>query len=472
MNHFLCITLASPPSPLTLARSGRFSSRFSGTLPLAVLKSVTLLGRFGAAMSTVRAVLVGLGHRTACYAAYASHHPDELEVVGLVDPNQERIEIFAEKWQIPGDRCFSSVEELVTQPKIGEIAINGTMDGVHVETTIPLVESGYHVLLEKPIASTAVELHQLNDAVKRAGVKVVICHVLRYAPFYSSIKKKLLDGVIGDIMHIHSTENVSYHHTAVAFVRGKWNRREVNPIMLAKCCHDLDLLCWYKSGIEPIKVSSMGGLHFFKPENAPQNSGENCFDCPIERECEYSARRHYVDNERWSFYALAGQPNYERGEPFDEEEAIEHISNNEYSRCVWKCDNDVADRQSVMVEFVDGTIATHDLVTNTARATRKIQIVGTKGEISGDMVSGIFTIRKANATSGGNFHEEIIDSGVADDLHGGGDLRLVQDFLSLIRGENPSPSTTTLADSINSHLIAYAADISMQESKISMFDEI
>jgi predicted dehydrogenase len=125
-----------------------------------------------------------------------------------------------------------------------------------------------------------------------------------------------------------------------------------------------------------------------------------------------------------------------------------------------------------MVEFLDGTIATHDLVTNTARATRKIQIVGTKGEISGDMVSGIFTIRKANATSGGNFHEEIIDSGVADDLHGGGDLRLVQDFLSLIRGENPSSSTTTLADSINSHLIAYAADISMQESKIFMFDEI
>ena len=98
MNHFLCITLASPPSPLTLARSGRFSSRFSGTLPLAVLKSVTLLGRLGAAMSKVRAVLVGLGHRTACYAAYASHHPDELEVVGLVDPNQERIEIFAENW--------------------------------------------------------------------------------------------------------------------------------------------------------------------------------------------------------------------------------------------------------------------------------------------------------------------------------------------------------------------------------------
>ena len=472
MNHFLCITPTSHIYSLTLACSGLFSSTFRGALQFAVLKSVTLLGRLGAGMSTVRAVLVGLGHRTACYASYANHHPEEMEIVGLVDPDSARLSIFAEKWQIPDEYCFGSVEDLVSQPKIGDIAINGTMDGVHVQTTIPLVESGYHVLLEKPIASTSEELHQLNDAVKQAGVKVVICHVLRYAPFYSAIKQKLIDGEIGNIIHIHSTENVSYHHTAVAFIRGKWNRREVNPIMLAKCCHDLDLLCWYKSGIGPRKVSSMGGLHFFTPENAPENSGENCFDCVIERNCEYSARRHYVDNEKWLFYALAGQANYERGEPYNDEDAIEHISNNEYSRCVWKCDNDVADRQSVMVEFSDGTIATHDLVTNTARATRKIQIVGTEGEISGDMVSGLFTIRKANATSGGDFQEEIVDSGVAEDLHGGGDLLLVKDFLSVVRGEEPSASTTTLADSINSHLIAYAADYSMQESNIFVFDEM
>ncbi|MBO58409.1 MAG: oxidoreductase [Euryarchaeota archaeon] len=422
-------------------------------------------------VAAVRAVLVGLGHRTASYASYSNHHPGELEIVGLVDPNQERLNIFAKKWDIPNERCFTSVNDLILQPALGEIAINGTMDGVHVETTIPLVESGYHVLLEKPIASSPDELFRLQEAVSQTGMKVVICHVLRYAPFYSAIKQKLLEGEIGEIMHIHSTENVSYHHAAVAFIRGKWNRREVNPIMLAKCCHDLDLLCWYKSGINPTKVSSMGGLHFFTLENAPENSGENCFDCEIERDCEYSARRHYIDNNLWSFYALAGEPNYERGDVTEESEAVTHISNNEYSRCVWKCDNDVADRQSVLIEFEDGSIATHDLVTNTAKATRKIQIVGTKGEISGDMTSGKFTIRKANSTNGSIYREEIVDSGVSGDLHGGGDLRLVKDFLSLIKEESPSPSTTILSDSINSHLIAYAADISMNESRFFMFDE-
>jgi len=471
MNHFLCITSALHPSSLTIACSGRSSCLFYNTPTLAVLKSEAPSGVLGVCVSAVRAVLVGLGHRTASYASYAKHHPDELEVVGLVDPNQERLNIFAKKWQIPEERCFQSVNDLVLLPSLGDIAINGTMDEVHVETTLPLVQSGYHVLLEKPIASTPDELFRLEKAVIESGVKVVICHVLRYAPFYSAIKQKLLEGEIGEIMHIHSTENVSYHHTAVAFIRGKWNRREVNPIMLAKCCHDLDLLCWYKSGIKPTKVSSMGGLHFFIPENAPENSGENCFDCEIERECEYSAKRHYIDNDLWSFYALAGELNYECGEITEEEKAIKYISNNIYGRCVWKCDNDVADRQSVMIEFEDGTIATHDLVTNTARATRKIQIVGTKGEISGDMTTGKFTIRKANATSGENYHEETVDSGVAGDLHGGGDLRLVKDFLNLVNGEAPSSSTSILSDSINSHLIAYAADISMQESRTFMFDE-
>ncbi|MDC3290996.1 Gfo/Idh/MocA family oxidoreductase [Euryarchaeota archaeon] len=213
-------------------------------------------------MSRVRAVLVGLGHRTACYASYALQHPEEMEVVGLADPDSDRLAIFAEKYGIPNDKCFSSSQELAAIPRFGDIAINGTMDEVHVETTIPLVEAGYHVLLEKPIAPNSSELNLLDAAVTKAGVKVAICHVLRYAPFYNDIQQRIVAGEIGEIIHIHSTENVSYHHMAVAFVRGKWNKRAVNPIMLAKCCHDLDLICWFNSGIKPSKISSMGGASF------------------------------------------------------------------------------------------------------------------------------------------------------------------------------------------------------------------
>ena len=423
-------------------------------------------------MTAMRAVLVGLGHRTACYAHYAKENCDEMVVVGLADPDARRLTHFAEKWGVPPERCFTTAQELAEVDRFADFAVNGTMDELHIETTIPLVEAGYHVLLEKPIAPDEKQLMRLRGAVKKSGVKVVICHVLRYAPFYRRIKERIVAGEIGEIMHIRTSERVSYHHNAVAFVRGKWRKRSVNPMLLAKCCHDLDLICWYLSGVRPTKVSSMGGRHFFTPDNAPPLAGENCFNCEIERDCIHSAIRHYLDNRWWQFYALAGQAEYETGQEVDREAAESHLSKGQYNTCVWKSDGDVVDRQSVVIEFENGVVATHDLVTNTARATRTVDITGSEGEISGDMESGRFTIRHANPLSGGEFIEEVVDCGVSGDLHGGGDARLVADFLAVMKGEEPSISTTTLQDSLNSHLIAYAADRSMLESiTVDLMDE-
>ena len=414
----------------------------------------------------ITAVLVGLGHRGVGYATYADSHPDELQIVGVADPDEVRRSRYAERFGVPLENCFETAEELAATERFADVAINGTMDEIHVATTVPLLEAGYDVLLEKPIAPNEEQLRILEDAVKRTGQKVVICHVLRYAPFYAAIKARVADGEIGDIMHIHTTENVSYHHMAVAFIRGKWNREETNPMLLAKCCHDLDLICWMKSGIQPTKVASFGGRHFFTAENAPEGSALRCSDCSIERECEYSAIRHHVDNEMWSFYALAGEANYERGLEVDAGARRTHVVDSDYGRCVWHCDNDVVDRQSVIVEFEDGCVATHDMVTNSAKGTRRIQLTGTKGDIFGDMVTGKFTISKPGAVSGSEAIVEEIDVNMQGDLHGGGDMRLVAYFLSVIRGEGGSLSTTTLSDSINSHLIAYAADVAMREEKV------
>tara|TARA_A100001037_G_C14666343_1_gene421091 strand:- start:3 stop:524 length:522 start_codon:yes stop_codon:yes gene_type:complete len=172
----------------------------------------------------------------------------------------------------------------------------------------------------------------------------------------------------------------------------------------------------------------------------------------------------------WSFYALAGEESYERGEDVDSDARLSHVADSDYGRCVWHCDNDVVDRQSVIVEFEDGCVATHDMVTNSAKGTRRIQITGTKGEIYGDMMEGKFTISKPGAVAGTETIDEEIQIGLLGDLHGGGDLRLVADFLSVVRGEGGSISTTSLSDSINSHLIAYAADVAMREERVVSID--
>jgi predicted dehydrogenase len=418
----------------------------------------------------ITAVLVGLGHRGVGYATYADSHPDELQIVGIAEPDSVRRARYAERFGVAPENCFENAEKLTSVDCFADVAINGTMDEIHVETTVPLLEAGYDVLLEKPIAPNDEQLKILENAVNRTGRKVVICHVLRYAPFYAAIKQRVADGEIGDVMHIHTTENVSYHHMAVAFIRGKWSREETNPMLLAKCCHDLDLICWMKSGVQPKKVASFGGRHFFTRDNAPKGSALRCADCSIERECQYSAIRHHVDNGMWPFYALAGESNYERGVEVEQDAIRAHVENSEYGRCVWHCDNDVVDRQSVIIEFEDGCVATHDMVTNSAKGTRRIQITGTRGDIYGDMMDGKFTISKPGAVTGSEAVVEEIQIDLNGDLHGGGDLRLVADFLSVIRGEGGSISTTSLSDSINSHLIAYAADVAMCEERVVTID--
>jgi predicted dehydrogenase len=247
-------------------------------------------------------------------------------------------------------------------------------------------------------------------------------------------------------------------------------------MLMAKCCHDLDLITWFKSGVAPVKVASFGGKHYFTREKAPKNSGEYCLlDCPIEKDCLYSARKHYLDHpERWSFYVWAGIEHIEQP-TLEDKEAFLKDKSNPYSKCVWKLDNNVVDRQSVLIEFADGSTATHNMVAGTSRPMRKIHIIGTEGELHGIMDDNKYQIRKIDPRPGCEFTEIEYDLKNEGDTtgafggHGGGDIRLSADFVSLLEGNEPSISCTTIADSVNGHLIGFAADRAMEENKIVEF---
>ncbi len=423
----------------------------------------------------ITAVIVGAGHRALTYASYAKLYPDKLKIVGVADPNKLRREEVAKEYGLTPEQCFNSAVELAAKGKIADAVINGTMDRQHVPTTLPLLKAGYDVLLEKPFAISEEEARALYAAAQKYNRKVMICHVLRYAPFYSEIKKRILDGDIGKIINIQTAEHVSYHHAAIGYIRGKWHRKDIcgSSVLMAKCCHDLDLLSWFMSGVEPAKIASFGGLHYFCRKNAPENSGEHCLlDCPIEKDCLYSARKHYLDHPyRWSFYVWAGLEHIDNPTLEQKEEFLKH-KDNPYGKCVWKLDNNVVDRQSVMVEFADGVTATHNLVCGASRPMRKIHIIGSHGEIQGIMDDSKFTVRHIDLRPGHEYSETEIDLKIQGDTtgafggHGGGDLRLVADFVSLLEGNHPSISCTAIEDSINGHLIGFSADKSMEESRI------
>ncbi|MDF1512889.1 MAG: Gfo/Idh/MocA family oxidoreductase [Anaerolineae bacterium] len=422
----------------------------------------------------LKAVVVGAGHRALLYASFAQSHPEALQIVGVADPLALRRQQVAKLYDLPPERCFNTAQALADVPKFADVVINGTMDQQHVDTAVPLLQAGYDMLLEKPFATSEAEMKRLVAAVRQHGSAVMICHVLRFAPFYTAVRQQVQDGAIGDIINVQTVEHVSYHHMGVGFIRGKWAQKSAcgSSMLMAKCCHDLDLITWMKSGVLPARVASFGSNMQFRPENAPEGAGTRCLvDCPIEPDCLYSARKHYIDHpDRWTFYVWDSLEHIDR--PTLEQKIASLQGDNPYGRCVWKTGMDVVDHQSVMVEFADGSTATHNMVGGSAKPSRSIHLLGTHGEIQGVFEDSRFILRHIDPRPGHEYADEVIDLREGGDMHGafgghgGGDMRLMDDFVRVVRGETPSLSTTNLMDSVAGHLIGFCADRAMETRSV------
>lgn len=413
----------------------------------------------------ITAIIVGAGHRALLYGSYAHIVPDRFKIVGVADPNEFRRKETAKMFGFDETMCFESAEELAKHEKLADCIINGTMDHQHVETTIPLLRKGYDILLEKPFAVNEAEMFRLFEVAREEQRIVMICHVLRYAPFYLKIKELLLSGEIGDLIDMHMTELVSYHHLAVSFVRGKWgNKIDCHaPIILAKCCHDLDMMMWLR-GEKPRYISSFGTDFQFDPAKKPEGSGSRCLkDCPLVDTCLYSAKSHYLEHpKRWAFYVWDSIEHLDN--PTDEDRTESLATDNIHGRCVWDCDHNNVDHQTVMVQFSNGSSGTLHLTGGTAKSDRTIHLIGTKGELKGSFVDGDLIVRYITPSSESGYREEVIDLSFDGDTtgafggHGGGDIRLVQDFVDVLAGNKPSISATTLSDSILGHLLAFRVE--------------
>lgn len=411
----------------------------------------------------LKVVIVGGGHRSMIYAGLSEIKPDMMEIVGIVDPNEFRQKSIAEHFSIPSENIFSSVEDFVSRPKFADAVINGTMDHIHVETSLPILKAGYDILLEKPFAVNEVEMRELVQCANDNDRKIMVCFVLRYAPFYRKIKEILLTGEIGQIVNIQTVEHVSYHHMSTSHIRGKWRNEEDchASMLLAKCCHDIDIMMWLMGSDAPVQVSSFGGLMQFRKENAPENAGTRCLvDCPLVDTCLYSAKRIYLDHpDRWSFYVWDKLEDKENATLEDKRELLK---TSPYGICAYKSDNNVVDHQSLNVLFASGATGTHNMIGGTAIPQRKIHIIGTKGEIFGTLESGKITVSLIDPRPGCEHLDRVFDVNVTDDSHGGGDLLLTEDFVKYVRDNDLSISCTSINESVKGHLTVFKADQSMK----------
>jgi len=412
----------------------------------------------------VKLVVIGAGSRGNTYSTFATNFPDRAQVVAVVDPDADKRNRLADKCGVPAENRYNSWEEFVQLPKMADAVLICTQDAMHEGPAVACAKCGYDILLEKPMAPTEESCKRIVAAVKEAGVIFAVCHVLRYTKYTRMVKQLIESGRIGDIISIQHLEPLGYWHQAHSFVRGKWrNEAESSFMLLAKSCHDVD---WLRGIMDRKckKIQSFGSLRHFKASEKPAGAADRCVDCPaaIESRCPYSALKIYFRDrfdcgqKLWPVNVLTAD--------VTEDNLMEALKTGPYGRCVYACDNDVVDTQTVNMLFEDDTTVSMTMTAFDFHSARKSRIFGTRGQVETD--SRIIKIREfANET------EEIIDTETVNDGgilsgHGGGDFGLMEAFVKAVAEQNSKYILSGTDETLESHLMVFAAEKSRRNGTV------
>ena len=393
-------------------------------------------------------ILIGAGNRGMTYGQWATDHG--IEIAAIAELRPDRRKAAAVRLNVPEQMCFADAAQLLGLGKIADAAIIATMDRDHYAHVMQALDCGYDILLEKPISPDPKECLEIEEKANKLGLSITVCHVLRYTNFFCSIKEIIDSGKLGKITAIKHSENIGNFHMAHSFVRGNWrNDRLSSPIIMQKSCHDLDILLWLVDS-HCTKVAAFGGLSYFKEENAPAGSAERCLNCPVAETCRFDAKKAYTP-------CLGGWPTEVVCLEQTEEALLEALKTSPYGRCVYRCDNNVCDHMSIIMEFENGVTATFSLTAQTSACHRNIHIMCEHGEILADDGLRQIVVRHHVASQADTFAEEVINVRTNGSGHGGGDAGIMEDFAASITGSD-AQTRSSISKSVESHLMACAIE--------------
>ena len=422
-------------------------------------------------MKQLTAILIGAGGRGTAYAKTMREMSEKYKIVGVADPIAEKRRVIREMFDIPEEMCFETWQDILARPKMADIAVIATSDNLHYEPSMKAISLGYDLLLEKPVAQTVKECTDIANAAKKNGVSVLVCHVLRYTPFFKKVKSLIESGVIGEVMSIDQVESIGSVHFSHSFVRGNWHsEKESTPLILAKTCHDLDMFQWLIA--KPCKkVASFGSLTHFTSANAPEGAPKKCIDgnCPHAADCPYNSERLYIEGSEKLPWKGIFKKQVATHPDFTDEELREALHRTDYGLCVYHANNDMLDHQIVSMEFADGVTA-HLTVNAFNEGGRHIRIYGTKGEITA-YASGKF-IRVFNFKDWKWKEYPVLetDESIVGG-HGGGDYGIIFDMYDYLTGTYTGNSVAEIGVSVANHMIGYAAEESRHGNTVVSLDE-
>lgn len=419
-------------------------------------------------MKKLKVILIGAGGRGRGYTDLMAEIPDKYEIVAVAEPIECRRNYIRDKHNVPENMCFPTWEPLLAMDKFADVAMVCTMDRDHYAPTMAAIEKGYDMLLEKPVAPTPEQCIAMANAAKEKGVKILVCHVLRYTFYFRKLKELIDNGTIGRVMSIQADECVGNVHQSHSFVRGNWrNEQESSFMLLQKCCHDMDVLQWLL-GKKCTKAHSFGSLTYFNSDNAPEGSTEYCYNCPCKDECYYDAAKIYNINNTESAWMLKRATD----ELDASQSSIDHmLRTTDFGKCVFRSNNNVVDHQVVNLEFEDGATVSFSMNAFN-EGGRHIRINGTKGELVGD--AGTSEIDFYDFATRKHTLIKAMENACGDSIatgHGGGDGGIILDLYKYLTGEIGAEGLSEIGISAENHMIAFAAEHSRLTGTVVDVDE-
>ncbi len=409
-------------------------------------------------MEPISVIVIGAGGRGRTYTNVMGGQPDRFKVVGVAEPIESRREYVVKKHGIAPENVHLTWETILAGPKIADVAIISTMDQLHYAPAMRALELGYDLLLEKPVAPTPRECADIYRKARECGRRVMVCHVLRYTPFFMRLKQLLDQGTVGRVMAISHLEAVGHLHQSHSFVRGNWGNADRSTFMLLqKCCHDLDILQWLL-GTQCEKVQSFGSLGHFCEADAPEGSPAKCSrDCPHADTCYYNAYKLYYDDKdnAWFRGAATGKVG-----PTDEDVQVA-LDTTHYGDCVYHSDNTAVDHQTVNMQFTGGTTVTLTMSAFT-QGGRRSHIMGTDGElwVDFDAPAGKHFELFSFATGQRTYLDDTISVGgnTIVEGHGGGDNGIIDGLYKYLTGQLTADQVSEIGISCRNHMMAFAAE--------------
>ncbi|MDT8859782.1 Gfo/Idh/MocA family oxidoreductase [Alkalihalobacillus sp. MEB130] len=366
---------------------------------------------------------------------------EENEIVGFLDQDERRVELFYEKFPNLRDVPYYKPEqfsEMIHNTRPTTVIVT-SRDDTHVDYILQGLKFDLDIICEKPMVITSQDARRVMEAEERSKGKVTVAFNYRYNPFHRKIKELVLEGKVGKITSIDLNWYIDTYHGASYFKR--WNRMRdySGGLSVHKSTHHFDLVNWWIDQ-KPIEVFAYGGLHYYGKygeANPSPTDNRYCGTCKEKLLCNYYTR--------WSNRTNSGvvEDDHVKAE-------VEHnYTNYRPDACIFDHEIEIEDTYVATVKYDQGALLSYSINFSLPYEGYRLAINGTKGRIETQEFHELSRIPFPVSRQTIDYYplfgsKEIIHVVQNEGGHGGGDPLIQED---LFLGVDPSRHYEILAGS-------------------------